>query len=241
MKRDHTPATSEPQRPRHRADGGYARGEETRRRLIETAIRLFGERGFKGASTREIAQTAGVNAPALQYYFDSKEGLYQACIQHLMESSEAHFAPSLDAAERVLATAQASREALIEAFAGLQDAIADHLLLSDEAQHRRLFIAQEQAGHGITGEPLERPGKKRLSRVGADLISRLTGRPAEDPLTLLRLMTVHGQLMVFHVVPRTALQSLGWDRLDGEHLRLLKQTVRAQTRTLIDSWTASNP
>ena len=227
---------SRPLRPRHPAEGGYARGEETRRRLIDAAIRLFGERGFNGASTRDIARLAGVNAPALQYYFDSKEGLYQACVDHLLSASEAYFEPVLQAAEAVLADAQASREALIEAFAGLQDAIADHMMANQEAHHRRLFIAQEQAGHGVTGEPLERPGKRRLSQVGAALVARLSGRPADDPLTLLRLMTAHGQLMVFHVVPRTALQTLGWSSLDAQHLEFLKRTVRSQTRALIESW-----
>ncbi len=51
-----------------------------------TAIRLFGEKGFDGASTRDIATAAGVNAPALQYYFDSKEGLFTACVEHIVQS-----------------------------------------------------------------------------------------------------------------------------------------------------------
>ena len=52
--------------------GGYARGDETRLRITEAAIELFGEYGFDGASTRDIAARAGVNAPALQYYFENK-------------------------------------------------------------------------------------------------------------------------------------------------------------------------
>jgi len=49
-------------------------------------------------------------------------------------------------------------------------------------------------------------------------------------------MTAQGQLMVFHVVPQSALQALCWKRLDGANVEFLKQTVRAQTRALIDSW-----
>ncbi|HSI48583.1 MAG TPA: CerR family C-terminal domain-containing protein [Ideonella sp.] len=236
MAKPDVPATPEPARPRHRADGGYARGEETRQRLIEAAIRLFGERGYEGASTRDIARMAGVNAPALQYYFDSKEGLYKACMADLSCSAEAHFAPALAAMEAALADPKASRETLMEAFFLMQDATADRLLLSDEAQHRRLFIAQDQAGRGALAEVQESPGKQRLKRAVAEVVARLSGRPANDPLTLLRMMTAQGQLLVFHVVPKTALQSLGWVQLDGEHLALLKQTVRDQTRALIDSW-----
>jgi TetR/AcrR family transcriptional regulator, regulator of cefoperazone and chloramphenicol sensitivity len=69
---------------RHAAEGGYQRGEETRARIVTAALKLFGERGFEGASTRDIATSAGVNAPALQYYFDNKEGVYLACIDHIV-------------------------------------------------------------------------------------------------------------------------------------------------------------
>src|SRR5271165_5925578 len=68
---------------RRPTSGGYARGEETRARITAVALRLFGDRGFDGVSTREIAEEAGVNPPALQYYFDSKEGLYCACAEYV--------------------------------------------------------------------------------------------------------------------------------------------------------------
>ena len=55
------------------AEGGYQRGEETRARIVEAAVVVFGERGYDGASTRDLANAAGVNAPAIQYYFDGKE------------------------------------------------------------------------------------------------------------------------------------------------------------------------
>lgn len=50
---------NEAKKLRRTSAGGYARGDETRQRIIEAAIELFGERGFAGASTREIAAMAG--------------------------------------------------------------------------------------------------------------------------------------------------------------------------------------
>jgi len=222
--------------PRHPCEGGYARGEDTRKRLIEVAIRLFGERGYDGASSREIARQAGVNAPALQYYFDGKEGLYRACSQHLADTAAAYFATALQAADAVLADPHAPLAALTEAFLGLQDAIADFLLAGDDAQTRRLFIAQQQAGNGATGSETG-PRQSRMAETCSAIIGRLTGRPANDPLTRLRQMTANGQLMVFHVIPRTALQAMGWDRLEGRNLEYLKHTVKQQTRALIRCWT----
>ena len=77
-------------RHRHSVEGGYARGEETRARIVTAALRLFGQRGFDGASTRDIATAAAVNAPALQYYFDNKEGVSPFLMHRLAKRTIAH-------------------------------------------------------------------------------------------------------------------------------------------------------
>lgn len=50
--------------------------EEPRRRLLETAGEVFAEKGFEGATVREICKRAGVNIAAVNYYFRDKERLY---------------------------------------------------------------------------------------------------------------------------------------------------------------------
>lgn len=53
-------------------------GEESRQRLLLTALHLFAEKGFEKTSTREIATAAGANIGAISYYFGDKAGLYRA-------------------------------------------------------------------------------------------------------------------------------------------------------------------
>ena len=89
-------------RLRRSPEGGYARGDETRHRIIEAAVDLFGEHGFEGASTRDIAARAGVNAPALQYYFENKEGVYRACVEALADDAWKTFGPVVEHAQKVL-------------------------------------------------------------------------------------------------------------------------------------------
>lgn len=48
----------------------------TKARLIETALREFGLRGFDGVGVTEIAATAGVTVGSLYHHFGSKAGLY---------------------------------------------------------------------------------------------------------------------------------------------------------------------
>jgi AcrR family transcriptional regulator len=54
-----------------------ARGEQTRQLILETALRLFRERGYTETTMRAIAKEAGVAVGNAYYYFDSKEHLIQ--------------------------------------------------------------------------------------------------------------------------------------------------------------------
>jgi AcrR family transcriptional regulator len=225
---------------RHAADGGYQRGEETRARIITTALKLFGERGFEGASTRDIATSAGVNAPALQYYFDNKEGVYLACVEHIVSRVWEYMSEVVDRAERVVAD-DADDDALIEAFCAIQAQLAEFMFTSPDASDWRLFMARQQAGTGPDAgfEIVCRRVSKRISSVTAAIVGRLLGRPAGDDETLIRTMALNGQLMVFQVARRSALTALNWDAIDGDRLALLKRVIREQTSALLRSMTAA--
>jgi AcrR family transcriptional regulator len=49
--------------------------------IIETAEKLFAERGFDGTSVRDIADEAGINVAMISYYFGSKEKLMEALFE----------------------------------------------------------------------------------------------------------------------------------------------------------------
>jgi len=53
----------------------------TRDRIVETALRLFSERGTASVSVRDLAEGAGVTVPGLYYHFSSKAELIQAVYQ----------------------------------------------------------------------------------------------------------------------------------------------------------------
>jgi AcrR family transcriptional regulator len=66
---------------------------EPRRLLIEAARGLFNERGYSGATTREIADRAGVSETLMFRYFGSKVGVFQeAMVQPFVEFVQAFVA-----------------------------------------------------------------------------------------------------------------------------------------------------
>ncbi len=57
-------------------------GQETHERILAAAIQMFSEKGFRGASTREIARCADLSEVTLFRHFATKEQLLEAVINH---------------------------------------------------------------------------------------------------------------------------------------------------------------
>jgi len=78
--------------------------QASRRALLEAAAALFDERGYQGATVRDIGERAGVDAALIARYFGGKEGLYLAALEEterppLPTDPYAVFAKFLDKSE----------------------------------------------------------------------------------------------------------------------------------------------
>ncbi len=56
-------------------------GSDSRERILRAALEAFSQRGFDGATTREIAAHAGVPLGLLQYHFGGKPKLWRAAVE----------------------------------------------------------------------------------------------------------------------------------------------------------------
>ncbi|WP_280826823.1 TetR family transcriptional regulator [Mycobacterium sp. OTB74] len=84
-------------------------------RIRDAAIEQFGEHGFS-VGLRSIAKAAGVSAALVIHHFGSKEGLRQACDEHVAETIRAAKSESLKDASPAAWLAQIAE---IESFAPL--------------------------------------------------------------------------------------------------------------------------
>ncbi len=57
-----------------------AANKDARTRLLEVGAAQFAEKGYKGASVRNICELAGTGNNMIHHYFGSKRGLYEAII-----------------------------------------------------------------------------------------------------------------------------------------------------------------
>lgn len=60
-----------------KAAKGDSSKQNSRERILASAMRLFADNGFRATSTRTICEDAGVNHALVRYYFGDKEKLYR--------------------------------------------------------------------------------------------------------------------------------------------------------------------
>ena len=68
----------------------------TQHKLLDAAITAFSENGFKGTSTREIAERAGVHHPLITYHFKNKDQLWRAAADRVFRDFRASLASAAE-------------------------------------------------------------------------------------------------------------------------------------------------
>jgi TetR/AcrR family transcriptional regulator len=76
------------------------KSEDRRAAIVHSAIHVFAEKGFRGATTRELAAAAGVTEPVLYQHFAAKSELYSAIIEEKAAEFSGNAAALAGLAER---------------------------------------------------------------------------------------------------------------------------------------------
>jgi AcrR family transcriptional regulator len=221
---------------RHRP-GTHLRGEETRRRILSTALEMFAEHGYDATSTRLLAERAGVNLPAIPYYFGSKEGLYRAVVAFCLEQSETVLAPVTAKALALLDKKDTKPEALIDALCDILECFVVLVSCGEQVDARRRLWARSEVERSAALQMLQEGGRRQIFEPCATLIGRLFGRSPEDPATVLRTLALFGQATIFC---HTGVQQvLGEGPIDQDRIAAVCAIIRSQTQAILRAALAS--
>ncbi len=222
-------ATSVKRAPRRRPKkGGYACGDESREKIILAALDVFGAKGFDGASTRMVAKKARVSLPALQYYFNGKQGVYLACADFIAGRVEQRLGPIVDRINKDLEEGGQSRKQQVAALAEFLDALTDLFVGDRELDRWILFLCREQAQPSKACDIIFERVMRRVAHTCSALVARLLGLAEGDPRAVIRTFALIGQVMFFRLAREAPLRALRWKDFDGKRLALLKSALHDQ-------------
>ncbi len=100
---------------------GYAKGRARRSEIIDQAMAMFGEVGYRGATLREIATRCGISHTGLLHHFPNKEALLVAVLEHRDEVDRERLSvdtSGVDTLRRMvdLVAFNATRRGIVELF-----------------------------------------------------------------------------------------------------------------------------
>jgi AcrR family transcriptional regulator len=97
-----------------------ARGQRTRRALLDAAAAEFGARGFHETGITDITRRAGVALGSFYTWFDSKEAIFRALVADMSDRVKAAVAPAIEGVPGALAREAAATAAFLRFAADSQ-------------------------------------------------------------------------------------------------------------------------
>lgn len=75
------------------------KNQQTRRRIKDSALMEFAQRGYEGSSVNNICAAQGVSKGIIYHYFDSKDELYLSCVEECFQLLTEHLRTRVPAPE----------------------------------------------------------------------------------------------------------------------------------------------
>ncbi|MET8650339.1 TetR family transcriptional regulator [Nocardia aurea] len=146
--------------------------DDSRARILRTALALFVERGYHAVSVREIAEDVGLTKTAVLYHFPSKSDIVVALVEPLLVDTE-NVLDSTGAIEDAHARSWAVVEGLMDVWLRhgqlLRMHMQDQSLSADNATYTRLRDIALTAQELIAGPDADLVTRVRAAQVYAAL------------------------------------------------------------------------
>jgi AcrR family transcriptional regulator len=186
--------------------------ETTRERLIRIARQVFADKGYEAASVREITAAASANLGAITYHFGSKQALYEAVLDSVMEPLAARLGIGGGRGGSVVEEGSEARAAgegtPLERIDAMVAALFDHLAANPDLQ---LLVLQQAVTRQAMPDPLRRRFGLLLERLANEIRAGQREGSIRAGDALLTALSLLAQPMYFGLVGR-----LAPDRLKGE-------------------------
>lgn len=143
----------------------YAVGIARREQILDAALELFGQQGYRGASIRDVAAEVGLSLAGVLHYFKSKEELLAAVLKHRDDADIPWFYERWEAtgnfgvAIRELVRRNLAKPGVMRLFVTLSTESTDpnhpaHVFFRDRYRHSRMIFAEAVGKAAERGELL---------------------------------------------------------------------------------------
>ena len=193
--------------------------ENAKEKILNTAIKLFAQKGFDGTSIREICKSANINICMISYYFGGKQELYQEIITNLIKSQNAYLESSLDIDEDF---SNKSKKELIEKLQIVLEKFIDYFY-SNISNDLIAFLVIEQQKSDFKIEP---PAIIYLRK----LVAAILDKQASDKEVIFKVLFLISQINSPKILTTFSLKVLNQTEFTDEDIQIIKNNIKTYVK-----------
>lgn len=193
--------------------------ENSKEKILNTAIKLFAQKGFDGTSIREICKSANINICMISYYFGGKQELYQEIITNLIKSQNAYLESFLDIDEDF---SKKSKKALIEKLHIVLEKFIDYFY-SNISNDLLAFLVKEQQKSDFKIEP---PAIIYLRK----LVAAILDKQASDKEVIFKVLFLISQINSPKILTTFSLKVLNQTEFTNEDIQIIKNNIKTYVK-----------
>ena len=196
--------------------------KNTKDEILKIATKQFAQKGYDGASMREICRLAGVNVALISYYWGGKKELFQGIVNNLIDNQTKYAKSALDFA---INPEDLSKEEQIELMYRTVDK-AIEFFYSDMSGELLTILTHGQKEKEIFGNlPLFKYGKK--------LFAALFDLKENDKQVILTLVSIITLINSPRLMPNFSLQLMNQRTFHKEDVKIIRKNVRIYMDALL--------
>ncbi len=196
--------------------------EKSKQRILNSATKLFAQKGYDGVGIREICKDANANICMISYYWGGKKELYEGIIENLIEQQTAYAKSFMDLDKN---PSEFTKSECIQLLLTIFEKVVDFLYSNKVSDNLIMFLLKE----------MQNPERKLNSPVFnyiRALIARIFNGNINDKEIIYKTIFIFSQLNSPRILPAFSLRELNQDRFEEDDIKIIKDNIKFYIRTI---------
>lgn len=202
--------------------------QNTEQNIIEVATDLFAQKGFEGASTREICKLAGANISLISYYFGGKKELYDKVVNNITDKIILYMKSRMGVQELPTTFDNLPKAKRVEMLLDAIDFVIDYFYSERISDSEMMIFFKEQI---MSDDSLNVMGYSVFRKLMASIL----GKGENDKEVVLRCITIIGSIHSARIFKQFSVRVMGQSGYSKEDIQMLKQIIIGQVKSILKS------
>lgn len=202
----------------------------SRKKIINSAILLFANKGFDSTSTREICKHAGVNLSLIPYYFGNKDGLYISIIESIINYGLNFLQKYISQVDNIK---EMDMDERIDLYRSILETYADFLYSENVPSSFVILMIKEQTVSHSKFSEIYTQKINILYGALRKVLASILGKKETDKTITFEVSSIIGQILSYKLMDRATLDSLGQDLYTKDDQKRIKKIVLSYIDTNI--------